>query len=134
MVPVMDESTLVADEIDDPDGRDLTMQLKELSPGTKGAVSVKVYSPGIPRNVLIALGMLAIAAALVVDAWRPKETRESIMAMITVGVLAGIVVFRGAAALPGFPQLFLGLLAGGVIGAMAAIPLNRLMRPLHNYV
>ena len=87
-----------------------------------------------PVRTFCKMGVLAIAAALVVDAWRPKETRESIMAMITVGVLAGIVVFRGAAALPGFPQLFLGLLAGGVTGAMAAIPLNRLMRPLHNYV
>lgn len=134
MVPVMDESTLVADEIDDPDGRDLTMQLKELSPGTNGAVSVKVYDPGLPKSMLVALGVLAIAAALVVDAWRPKETRENIMAMITVGVMAGIVVFRGAAASPGFPQLFIGFLAGGATGAMASAPLNWLMRPLLNYV
>lgn len=135
LVPVMHESSLVVDALDDPDGRDLTMQLKDISPGVRDSVTVHVYPPGVPQAVLIALGVLTVAAALVVDAWRPKGSSEGLLGTLTVAALVGVAVFRGStAATPGFPQLIVGALVGAIGGALGGSVLSRLARPLRKYV
>lgn len=135
LVPVMHEGTLILDELDDPEGRDLTLQLKDLSAGVRDAVTVRVYTPGVPKVVLIALGILTVAAALVVDAWRLKGSNDALMGTITVAALVGIAVFRSSTTTtPGFPQLIIGALVGAIGGALGGWPLARLMRPLRRYV
>jgi hypothetical protein len=135
LVPVMHESHLVVDDLDDAAGTDLTMQLKDLSPGVRDSVSVRIYPPGIPDAVLIAFGVLAVAAALVVDAWRPKGGSEGLMATLTVAALVGIVVFRGSGTtVPGFPQIIVGALVGAVAGALGGSVLARLPRRIRKYV
>jgi hypothetical protein len=134
LVPVMHESKLVVDELDDADGRDLTMQLKELSSGVRDSVTVRIYAPGVPNPVLIALGLLTVAAAVVVDTWREKGSSEGLMATLTVAALVGVAVFRNSsAASPGFPQLVMGGLVGAIGGALGGSVLSRLARPLRKY-
>jgi hypothetical protein len=134
MVPVMQERTLILDELDDPDGRDLTLQLKELSAGVRDSVTVRVYPPGIPKAVLIALGVLAVAAALGVDAWREKGSSEGLMGTLTVAALVAVALFRNSStATPGFPQLIFGALVGAIGGALGGWALSRLAKPLRKY-
>jgi hypothetical protein len=135
MVPVMHESNVVVDALDDPDGHDLTLQLKDISEGVRDAVTVHVYPPGIPKLALIALGVLTIAAAMGVDTWREKGSSEGLMATLTVSALVGVAVFRtSTATVPGFPQLIVGALAGAIGGAIGGWALSRLARPLRKYV
>jgi len=135
MVPVMHESNVVVDELDDQDGHDLTLQLKDISEGVRDSVTVHVYSPGIPKVVLIVLGLLTIAAALGVDTWREKGSSEGLMATLTVAALVGVAVFRNStSAVPGFPQLVVGAVAGAIGGAIGGWVLSRLARPLRKYV
>ena len=134
VVPVMHEKTLILDEVDDPDGRDLTLQLKELSAGVRDSVTVRVYPPGVPNAVLIGLGVLAVAAALGVDIWREKGRSEGLMGTLTVAALVGVALFRNStAATPGFPQLIFGALVGAVGGAAGGWALSRLAKPLRKY-
>ena len=133
-VPVMQERTLILDELDDPDGRDLTLQLKDLSAGVRDSVTVRVYPPGIPKAVLIALGVLAVAAALGVDAWREKGSSEGLMGTLSVAALGGVALFRNStAATPGFPQLIFSALVGAIGGALGGWALSRLAKPLRKY-
>jgi len=134
MVPVMNESNVVVDEVDDSAGRDLTMQLTALSAGVRESVTVHIYPASVPKAVLIALGVLALAAALVVDAWRPKGSSDGLMATLTVAALVGVAVFRGTtAATPGFAQLVIGALAGAVGGALGGSLLWRLAQALRKH-
>jgi len=134
MVPVMHERTLLLDELEDPEGRDLTLQLKELSAGVRDSVTVRIYPPGAPKAVLIALGVLAVAAALGVDAWREKGSSEGLMGTLTVAALVAVALFRNSsAATPGFPQLIFGALVGAIGGAIGGWALSRLAKPLRKY-
>jgi hypothetical protein len=135
LVPVMHESSIVIEPLDDPEGRDLTMQLKDISSGVRDSVTIHIYPPGLPLPVLIGLGVLTVAAALVVDAWRPKGNSEGLMGTLTIAALVAVAVFRGStAATPGFGQLIVGALVGAIGGALGGWLLARLARPLRKYV
>jgi hypothetical protein len=135
LVPVMHESNIVLDELDDPDGHDLTLQLKDLSEGVRDAVTVHVYSPGVPKGVLIALALLTIAAAMGVDTWREKGSSDGLMATLTIAALVGVTVFRNAtSAVPGFPQVIVGGVAGTIGGAIGGWLLSQVARPLRQYM
>lgn len=135
IVPVMHEGNLVLDDVDDSDGRDLTMQLKDISAGVRESVTVRIYPPGVPKVVLIAVGILTVGAALVIDAWRPKGSSEGLMGTLTVAALVAVAVFRSSSATtPGFPQVIIGALVGAIGGALGGWVLARLARPLRKYV
>ena len=135
LVPVMHESSILVEPLDDPEGRDLTMQLKDIASGVRDSVTIRIYPPGIPLPVLIGLGVLTVAAALVVDAWRPKGTSEGLMGTLTIAALVAVAVFRGSTAVtPGFGQLIIGALVGALGGAIGGSLLARLVRPLRKYV
>jgi len=135
LVPVMHQATQVLDEIDDPGGRDLTAKLTDLSPGVGDEVGVRLYAESVPKSVLIGLGVLAVAGALLLDAWRPKGSGEGLMSTLTIAALLAIVVFRGSAvAAPGFPQLAIAALVGTLAGALASSLLWRLTQPLRRYL
>jgi hypothetical protein len=134
VVPVMNESNVAVDDVDDTAGHDLTMQLKSISAGARESVTVHIYPARLPAAALIVLGVLALAAALVVDAWRPAGS-SGLMATLTGAALVGVAVFRGAgAATPGFAELMSGALAGAVGGALGGSLLWRLAQPLRKYV
>jgi hypothetical protein len=135
LVPVMRQTTQVLAPLDDPDGSDLSAKLTDLSPGVRDSVSVRIYTESIPKPVLIALGALAIAAAVLIDAWRPKGASEGLMATLTVATLLSVVVFRASAvATPGFPQLVVAALVGTFVGALAGSLLWRLTQPIRKYL
>jgi hypothetical protein len=135
LVPVMHQSTQALDEIDDPDGRDLTVKLTDLSPEVGNDVNLRLYAEEVPRWVLLALGGLTVAGAVLIDAWRPKGTSEGLMVTLTTAALVGIVVFRAsAAAAPGFPQLAIAALLGTLVGALGSSLLWRMTQPLRRYL
>ncbi len=135
MVPVMHQTTQALAPLDDPDGNDLTAKLTDLSPGVRDSVTVRIYAESIPKAVLIALGVLAILAAVLIDAWRPKGASEGLMATLTMATLLSVIVFRvSAVATPGFPQLVVAALSGTFVGAIAGSLLWRLTRPLRKYL
>jgi len=135
LVPMMRESHLVVSDIDDPEGRDLTLQLKEISEGVRDSVTVHVYPPGMPMAVLIALGVLTLAAAVFIDSFRPKGSSEGLLGTLTVAALVGVTLFRSSTgAAPGFPQVIIGALVGAIGGALGGSLLARLTRPLRKYL
>ncbi|HVO23414.1 MAG TPA: hypothetical protein VMW56_07280 [Candidatus Margulisiibacteriota bacterium] len=135
LVPVMHESSIVIEPLDDPEGRDLTMQLKDIEPGVRDSVTVRIYPPGVPVPVLIGLGVLTVAVALIIDAWRAKGESEGLLGTLTVAALVAVAVFRGSTvATPGFGQLVVGALVGALGGALGGSLLARLVRPLRKYV
>lgn len=135
LVPVMHESSIVIEPLDDPQGSDLTMQLKDIEPGVRDSVTIRIYPPGVPLPVLIGLGVLTVAAALVVDAWRPKGKSEGLLGTLTIAALISVAVFRSSTvATPGFGQMVVGALVGALGGALGGWLLTRLARPLRRYV
>ncbi len=135
LVPVMHQTTLAVDAIDDPDGRDLTLKLTDLSPGVRDAVTVRLYAEGVPKAVWMVLGALTLGAAVVVDTWRPKGSSDGLMGTLTVAALIGLVVFRtSTATAPGFPQLIIAALVGALGGAVGGTLLWRLTPPIRRYV
>jgi len=132
LVPSLREVTLLRDAIDNPSGSDLTLQLSELSPALRDAITVRVYSGGAPLWVWIAVGVFVLAGAIMVDARRPKEANEGLMTMLTVATAVGIMIFRASsAATPGFPQLAVAALMGSLAGAIGGTLIWRLTQPLH---
>ncbi len=134
LVPVKSQTMQVLTAIDDPDGHDLTLALTELSPVAGDSVTVDVYTETVPRAVLIALGILTVAAALVVDAYRPKGGSDGLMGTVTVATLAAVAIFRiSSAAAPGFPQLVVAALVGTLAGAIGGSLLWQITRRLKRY-
>jgi len=134
-VPVMRPRMQQLDTIDDPDGHDLTARLTQLSPGVRDTVILRLYTESIPQAVLIGLAVLTIAAALLIDTWRPKGASEGLLATLTVATVVSVVVFRGSAvAAPGFPQLIIAALVGTLVGALAASLLWRLTLPIRRHL
>ncbi len=134
-VPVMRQTTQALDMIDDPDGRDLTLKLTELSPGVRDTLTVRIYAETVPKALLVALGVLTVAGALIVDAWRAKGASDGLMTTLTLAAFISIVTFRAStAATPGFPQLVIAALMGTLAGAIAGSILSRLTQPLKRYI
>ncbi len=135
VVPVKSQTTQVLAAVDDPQGRNLTLTLTDLSPTVGDTVTVDFYKEIVPLPVLIALGVLSLAGASLVDAYRPKGTGEGLMGTLTVATLVAIVVFRASsAAAPGFPQLVVATLLGTLAGAIGGSILWRLTLQLKKRV
>lgn len=131
IVPSLHQTTEAREIIDDPDGRDLTMTMTDLSQGVRDNVSVRLYADTVPQWALIALGVLTLAGALLVDSWRPGGTNEGLMGTLTAATLVSVVIFaRSTVATPGFPQLIIAALVGTLVGAIAGSLLWRLTFPL----
>jgi len=135
LVPVMHETTQHLDLIEDPEGRDLTVQLTELSAGVGDHVRLRVYTESISTPILVALGVLAIAVAVLLDGWRPKGVSEGLLSTLSLATLLSVVVFRNSSvATPGFPQLIVASLVGTLAGGVGASLLWRLTQPLRKYL
>ncbi|MFN8628225.1 MAG: hypothetical protein U0587_19915 [Candidatus Binatia bacterium] len=135
IVPSLRETTLIREPIDNPSGADLTLQLSELSPGVRDAVTVRVYGGGGPRWVWLVIGLVVLAGAIVVDSLRPKGANEGLMTTMTVATIVAILIFRASsAATPGFPQFAVAALMGTLAGALGGTLLWRLTQPLRRYV
>lgn len=135
MVPVLHETTERLDHIDDPNGIGLTARLTDLSPGVRDRVALRLYAESLSTVVLLVLGAAALAAAVVIDAWRPKGGSEGLMGTLTLATFFGIITFRASSvATPGFPQLVVAALVGMLGGAIAGSVLWRLMQPLRKHL
>jgi hypothetical protein len=132
LVPVMTQSTQVLNSIDDPDGRDLILTLTDLSAGLSDTLTVKLYAERVTRLVLVGLGVLAVAGAVLIDAYRPAGASEGLMGTLTLATLVSIVVFRTSSTVaPGFPQFVVAALVGTLAGALGGSLLWRLTRALN---
>jgi hypothetical protein len=135
VVPTLHQTNEVRDVIDDPDGRDLTATLTDLSPGVRDSVLVRLYSETVPQWAFIALGVFTLAAAVIIDGWRPKGESEGLLGTLTAATLLSVVVFaRSTVATPGFPQLIIAVLVGAVVGGLAGGLLWRLSSPLKKFL
>ena len=135
LVPVKSQTTQVLAAIDDPEGRSLTLALTDLSPTVGDAVTVDLYKEVIPMPLMIAFGVLTLAGALLVDAYRPKGANEGLMGTLTVATLVAIAVFRvSSTSAPGFPQLVVATLLGTLAGAIGGSILWRLTLQLKKRV
>ena len=135
LVPTMHQITQARETIENPDGRDLTLQLTELSPGVRDSLDIRVYAESVPQWALIVLAVLALAGAIVVDARRPKGKNEGLMTTLTLAAFISIAIFRVSTAVtPGFPQLAVATLMGTLAGALGGSLLGRLSHPLRKYV
>jgi len=131
IVPSLHQTTEVREAIDDPDGHDLTMTMTDLSQGVRDSISVRLYADTVPQWALIALGVLTLAGAVLVDSWRPGGANEGFMETLTAATLVSVVIFaRSTVATPGFPQLVIAALVGTLVGAIAGSLLWRLTFPL----
>jgi hypothetical protein len=135
LVPTMHETTQVREIIENPEARDLTLQLTNLSPGVRESLEIRVYAENLPQWVLIVLSVMAVAGAVVIDAWRPKGANEGLMTTLTVAAFVSIGVFRVSTPVnPGFPQLAVAALMGTLAGALGGSLLWRLGQPLRKYI
>jgi hypothetical protein len=135
LVPSMRETTVGHDTIDNPGGNDLTLQLTELSPGVHESVAVRLYNESAPPWALMVISLLALAGAIVVDAWRPTGEHDGLMTTMTVAAIVAIAIFRvSSAANPGFPQLAVAALMGTLAGALGGTMLWRLTQPVRRYL
>ncbi len=135
LVPVMHQTTETLDVIDDTDGHDLTLQLTDLSSDVTDGVNVRFYMETVPKPVLIALGVFALAGAIIIDSWRPRGVSDGLMSTLTVATLLAVVVFRASAlAMPGFPQLIIAALVGTLAGAVGGSLVWRLSQPLRKHL
>lgn len=135
LVPTMHQTTQVHEIIENPEARDLTLQLTNLSPGVRDSLDIRVYAENLPQWALIVLSVMAVAGAVVIDAWRPKGANEGLMTTLTVAAFVGIGVFRVSTPVnPGFPQLAVAALMGTLAGALGGSLLWRLGQPLRKYI
>jgi hypothetical protein len=127
LVPVKSQTTQVLATVDDPEGRDLTLALTDLSPGVGDSVAVNLFAEPVPMSLLFALAILTVIGALFIDASRPKGVNEGLMGTLTVATLVSIGVFRASSSVaPGFPQLIIAALVGTLAGAVGGSLLWRL--------
>jgi hypothetical protein len=135
LVPTMHQTTQVRETFENPEARDLTLQLTNLSPGVRDSLEVRVYGETLPPWALIALSLMAVAGAIVIDAWRPEGANEGLMTTLTVATFVSIGVFRVSAPVnPGFSQLAVAVLMGTLAGALGGSVLWRLSHPLRKYI
>lgn len=135
LVPTMQQTTQVREIIENPEARDLTLQLTNLSPGVRDRLDVRVYAESVPQWALIALSLMAVAGAILIDAWRPEGTNEGLMTTLTVATFVSIGVFRVSTPVtPGFPQLAVAALMGTLAGALGGSVLWRLSQPVRKYI
>ncbi len=135
LVPTMHEVTRTRETIDDPEGRDLTLQLTELSAGVRDTVAARLYAETVPQWALMALGFVALVGAVVVDARRPKSKSDGLMTTLTVATFIAVVIFRvSSPVMPGFPQLAVAALMGTLVGALGGSLVWRLAQPLRRYL
>jgi hypothetical protein len=135
LVPTMHQTTQVRETLENSQRRDVTLQLTNLSPGVRDRLDVRVYAESVPQWALIALGLMAVAGAIVIDAWRPEGANEGLMTTLTVATFVSIGVFRVSAPVtPGFSQLAVAALLGTLAGALGGSLLWRLSHPLRKYI
>jgi hypothetical protein len=135
LVPTMHQTTQVREIIENPEARDLTLQLTNLSPGVRESLDIRVYAENLPQWTLILLSVMAVAGAVVIDARRPKGANEGLMTTLTVAAFVSIAVFRVSTPVnPGFPQLAVAALMGTLAGALGGSLLWRLGQPLRKYI
>lgn len=135
IIPSLHQTTEVRDLIDDREGRDLTMALTDLAPGVRDGVLVRLYAESVPEWLLIAAGVLTLAAAMLLDSWRPKGANEGLLGTLTAATLVSVVIFgRSSVSTPGFPQLIIAALVGTLVGAIAGSLLWRLAFPLKKFL
>jgi hypothetical protein len=135
LVPTMQQTTQVRETLENPEGRALTLQLTSLSPDLRNSLDVRIYAETLPQWALIALSLLAVAGAIVMDARRPAGTNEGLMTTLTVAAFVSIVVFRMSAPVtPGFPQLAVAALMGTLAGALGGSLLWRLGQPVRKHI
>ncbi|HVN84276.1 MAG TPA: hypothetical protein VMW17_05465 [Candidatus Binatia bacterium] len=114
------------------DGTPLTLALSELAPiDTINSVTVHLYPERFPKVVFVGVAILLAAGAVVVDAWRSREQTSGLLTTITLGAVFAIAGLRWwGGPHPGFGQLAVEGLIGGVAGSLTAVALDRLVRPL----
>jgi len=135
IIPSLHQSNETRDVIDDPEGRDLTLTLTDLSPGVRDSVAVRLYAERIPQWLFAVVGVLALATALLIDSARPKGKNEGLMGTLTAATLVSVAIFvRSTVATPGFPQLVIAALVGTLVGAIAGSLLWRLAFPLKKFL
>jgi hypothetical protein len=135
LVETMHQTTQVRETFDNPEARDVTLQLTSVSPGVRDGLEVRVYAEPLPPWLLIVLSVMAVAGAIVVDAWRPEGANEGLMTTLTVATFVSIGVFRVSAPVtPGFSQLAVAALMGTLAGALGGSVLWRLSHPLRKYI
>jgi hypothetical protein len=135
LVPTMHQTTQVRETFENPEARDVTLQLTNLSAGVRDSLDVRVYAEPLPQWALIALSLMAVAGAIVADAWRPEGANEGLMTTLTVATFVSVVVFRVSAPVtPGFSQLAVAALLGTLAGALGGSVLWRLSHPLRKYI
>lgn len=135
MVPSLHQANQVRETIDVPGTHALTLQLTELSPGVRDRVAVRLYSQSVPQWMLLGLGLLAVAGAIVVDARRAHGASEGLMTTMTVAAFVGIAIFRvSSTAVPGFSQLIVAALMGTLAGALGGSLIWRLAKPVKRHL
>jgi hypothetical protein len=128
LVPVLHQTTHALTTIDDPDGRDITLSLLDLSPVGGDSVSIRLYAGGLSNALLIIVSIAAVVAAISLDLLT-AGTSEGLLTTLTLATLIGVAVFRASGtATPGIPQLIVAALAGTVGGALAGPLVWRLGR------
>jgi len=135
IIPALHQSNETRETIDDPEGRDLTMTLTDLSQGVRDSVSVRLYAEIIPQWVFAVVGVLALATAVLIDSARPKGASDGLLGTLTASTLVSVAIFvRSTVATPGFPQLVIAALVGTLVGAIVGSILWRLTFPLKKYL
>ena len=99
-------------------GHDLNVSLVELTGDVGSSVSIEIFKQAVSTMLLTAIGVVLITGALVVDAWRTEVKHDGMMTTETVAALLGISAFRAfGAAHPGFGDLLINGMLGGLVGA-----------------
>jgi hypothetical protein len=118
LVPVLHQTTHVLTTLEDPDGRDLTLSLVELSPVVGDSVGVRLYAGGLSNLLLIILSIAAVGTAITLDLLA-VGTSDGLLTTLTIATLIGVAVFRASvSAVPGIPQLIVAAIGGTVGGAI----------------
>jgi hypothetical protein len=134
LVPVLHQTNRVLAVLDDPEGRDVTLQLTDVGVGVRDSVSVRVYLQTVPPWATVVLDLLTLGIAVLLDAQRPTDANAGVTTALTMAALVAVLTMRAAAgASPGFPQLIISALAGVLGGAIGGL-LWRMVRPLRKYV
>jgi hypothetical protein len=114
----------------DPGG--LRLSVNDISPPDAiSTISVELYRQRISPAILVGIGLLLIAGAVVIDAWRPRDQAEGLLTTLTLGTLVTITTLGSwGGPHPGIGQLAIQSLLGAIAGGLAAMVLGPLTRPL----
>ncbi|HUI27712.1 MAG TPA: hypothetical protein VL403_16635 [Candidatus Kryptonia bacterium] len=113
-------------------GQPLMVTLNELAPpDVIASLTIQLFPERFPQLLFLGLGVVLVAASAVVDRWRPRDQTEGLMTTVTLGTLLSIVALRWwGGPHPGFGQLAVEGLLGGVAGSVVAMVLHRIGQPL----